>query len=66
MVTAASSTATDARLAEALWMAIEALQSEAEIQRHLGRESFADEAANQAQILFDFARLHRDHIDIDT
>lgn len=55
--------ATDARLAEALWMAIEALDSEAEVQRLLGQEPFAAQAAEQAQLLRDFARLHGDHID---
>lgn len=44
-------------------MAIEALDSEAEVQRLLGQELFAEKAADQAQLLRDFARLHSDHSD---
>ncbi len=57
---------TDARLAEALWMAIEALDSEAQVLGLLGRGSdnrFADDAASQAAMLPDFARRHAGHID---
>ena len=51
---------TDTQLAEALWMAIEALDAEASVRRALGTDGFADKAEAQAQLLRDFARLHND------
>lgn len=54
----------DRRLAEALWMAIEALHNEAEVLRAIasgGDGHLADEADQQAQILRDFARRHAAH-----
>jgi hypothetical protein len=54
---------TDAELAEALWMAIDALDSEVVVRRALGQDRFADQAERQAQALRDFARLHTDEID---
>jgi hypothetical protein len=53
--------AADHRLAEALWMAVNALDNEAQSFRLLasGDESgFADDAARQADLLRDFARRH--------
>ena len=51
----------DLRLAEALWMAIEALDSEAEVLRVVGdgqSAGLADDAEKQAAILREFARRH--------
>lgn len=49
------------QLAEALWMAMEALDNEAEVLRAVnGADAgrFADDAARQSQLLRDFARAH--------
>lgn len=51
----------DHRLAQALWMAIEALHNEAAVLRVTaggGGSHFADEADQQAQLLRVFARRH--------
>lgn len=49
------------RLAEALWMAVQALDNEAEVLRRLGGAEgrrFADEADGQLRVLRDFARTN--------
>ena len=57
----------DARLAEALWMAIEALDSEAEVLRMVNASDdapgMAAEAERQAQLLRDFAKRHASPVD---
>lgn len=58
---------TDARLAGALWMAIEALDNEAQVLGLLARSSdhrFAEDAASQATLLRDFARRHAARVDV--
>ena len=53
--------ATELHLAEAMWMAIQALDNEADVLRALGGEkgaSFANEAESQAHLLREFARTH--------
>jgi hypothetical protein len=56
---------TNARLAEAMWMAIEALDSEAMTLRLLSTEPdaerMADDAEQQAQLLRAFSRRHHAH-----
>jgi hypothetical protein len=57
----------DHRLAEGLWMAIEALHNEAEVVRAVRSEGdgrLADDAEDQARTLPDFARRHAAHADV--
>ena len=49
------------RLAEALWMAVQALNNEADLLRRLGDDrggQVADEADGQARVLREFAHKH--------
>ena len=49
------------RIAEALWMAMEALDNESSVLRRLGGDEgrrFADEADGQSRVLRDFARTN--------
>ena len=51
----------DLRLAEALWMAVQALDNEADVLRAAGGDEgsrFADDAEQQARLLREFARQH--------
>ncbi len=52
---------TERRLAEALWMAIQALDNEADVLRAVGGADavgFADAAEKQARLLREFGRRH--------
>lgn len=54
-------TAADVGLAEALWMAVQALDNEADVLRAVGDEHgarYADDAERQARQLREFARDH--------
>ncbi|HUR48311.1 MAG TPA: hypothetical protein VMY88_02115 [Acidimicrobiales bacterium] len=51
----------DLKLSEALWMAVQALDNEADVLRVVGGSDaagFADAAEEQAKLLRDFARRH--------
>jgi hypothetical protein len=55
------SRSTELELAEALWMAIQALDNEADVLRAIGGErgaQFADDAERQARMLREFAHQH--------
>lgn len=57
---------TELELVEALWMAIQALDNEADVLRALGGDgaaAFADDAQRQTRQLREFARQHTMHVE---